>query len=222
MKIRDMSYEDRPSYRLDEYGSGALSNAELLQIIMGSQTYDAPVALLANGLSGLARMTIAEMTDLPGVGPQTAIRIKAALELGPRLYTQTRTDPPRITAPADAANLLIPMLGNEDQEHLVVMMLASRNEVIKTEIIYKGNVNTVIVRGADIFKPAIRNNAVAVILAHNHPSGDPAPSPEDVQTTIKLIEAGKLLNIEVLDHVVIGGNRFVSMKERGLAFGWTR
>ncbi len=223
MKIKDMLREDQPGYRIGAYGPGALSNAELVQIVTGVADYDTAHNLLAtDGLRGLTRMTTEELTAIPGIGPQTAARIKAAIELGRRATTATRTDTPRITSPADAANLLMSEMQQYDQEHFVVIMLSSRNEVIGVETVYKGNVNTMIVRAGELFKSAIRRSAVAIILAHNHPSGDPAPSPEDVSTTRKIIEAGKLLNIDVLDHVVIGGggDRFVSMKERGLAFGW--
>lgn len=221
MKIKDMIREDRPSYRISAYGAGALSNAELLQVVTGVADYDTAHSLLASdGVKGLARMTTEELTAVPGVGPQTAARIKAAIELGRRVATATRTDTPRITSPADAAALLMSEMQAYDQEHLIVIMLASRNEVIGVETVYKGNVNTVVTRVGELFKPAIRRNAVAVIVVHNHPSGDPSPSPADVTVTRKIVEAGKLLNIEVLDHLVIGDNRFVSLKERGLGFDW--
>jgi DNA repair protein RadC len=123
-----------------------------------------------------------------------------------------------VTTPADAANLLMSEMTFLEQEHLRVVLLDTRNRVLATPTIYVGSLNTSVIRIGELFRQAIRNNAAALIVAHNHPSGDPAPSPEDIHVTRKLVEAGKLLDIEILDHIVIGRQKFVSLKERGLGF----
>jgi DNA repair protein RadC len=125
---------------------------------------------------------------------------------------------PRIQSPEDAANLLTYEMGVLEQEHLKVMLLNNRNEVLQTVEVYRGSLNSSLVRIGEIFREAIRQNAAAIIVAHNHPSGDPTPSPEDIAVTRALVEAGRLVDIEVLDHIVIGRNRFVSLKAKGLGF----
>jgi len=124
----------------------------------------------------------------------------------------------QIRAPQDAANILIPLIGHQEQEHFVVLYLDTRNRVTDREVLYKGSLNTSLVRIAEVFRGAIRRNCAAIIVAHNHPSGDPGPSPEDISLTRRLVEAGKLVEVDVLDHVVVGQNRFVSLRERGLGF----
>jgi DNA repair protein RadC len=126
---------------------------------------------------------------------------------------------PQITSPADAANLLMLEMGHLEQEHLRLLLLDTKNRVLASPTIYKGNVNTSVIRVSELFREAIRHNSVALIIAHNHPSGDPTPSPEDVRVTRQIFEAGKLLDVEVLDHLIIGQGRYVSLKERGLGFG---
>ena len=142
----------------------------------------------------------------------------AALELGRRLMVASPLQRPQITSPADAANLLLLEMSALEQEQLRVLLLDTKNYVLGSRTIYMGNANTTVIRVGEIFREAVRENTTALILAHNHPSGDPTPSPEDVQVTRRIIEAGKLLDIEVLDHLIIGQQRYVSLKERGLAF----
>ncbi len=224
--IQDLPADERPRERLQQYGAAALSNAELLAIIirMGVEGQSAVVLgqqLLAhfNGLRGLAQASIDEICALKGVGPAKAVQIKAALELGRRLIVEAPEERPQITSPADAANLVMLDMSLLEQEHLWVLLLDTRNHVVDVVRLYQGSVNTSLVRVAEIFREAIKRNCVAIIVAHNHPSGDPTPSPEDVRLTRQIYEAGKLLDIELLDHLIIGHQRFVSMKERGLGFG---
>jgi DNA repair protein RadC len=139
--------------------------------------------------------------------------------LGRRLLVTSPDARPQITSPTDAANLLMLEMGHLEQEHLRTVLLDTKNRVLETPTVYIGNVNASIIRAAEIFKNAIRANAAALIVAHNHPSGDPTPSPEDVQVTRSLVEAGKLLGIEVLDHIIIGRNQFISLKEKRMGFG---
>ncbi|MCA9920769.1 MAG: DNA repair protein RadC, partial [Anaerolineales bacterium] len=146
------------------------------------------------------------------------VEIKAALEVGRRLMAAAPEERIRITSPGDAANLLMSEMSFLEQEHLRIILLDTRNRVLHTPTIYIGSLNTSVVRVGELFRAAIKENAAALIVAHNHPSGDPSPSPEDVRVTRNIVKAGKLLDIEVLDHVVIGHHRFVSLKERGLGF----
>ncbi|MBN1581067.1 MAG: DNA repair protein RadC [Anaerolineae bacterium] len=221
LKIRDLPLSERPRERAKQYGMGALSNAELLQLVTGVGYLDLCPALYttAGSLTAINRMTIEEIADLVnGLGEGSAVAIKAALELGRRLMIENGGDRAQIRSPADAANILMSLIGDAEQEHLVVMLLDTKNRVIATPTLYIGNVNTSIIRTAEIFRQAVRRNAVGIIVAHNHPSGDPSPSPEDVQVTEHIVEAGKLMDIDVLDHLVIGKARYVSMKERRLGF----
>ena len=152
------------------------------------------------------------------MGQAKAAQLKAGLEIGRRLLIAAPNERPQITSPADAANLLMLEMGHLEQEHLRVLLLDTKNQVLASPVIYKGNVNTSVIRIAELFRAAIRHNSTALIMAHNHPSGDPTPSPEDVRVTRQIIEAGALLDIEVLDHLIIGQGRYVSLKERGLGF----
>lgn len=224
-KIRDMAEHNRPRERLMQVGERAVSTAELLAIILRTGSGGENVLRLAErllitfkDLPGLARASIAELTKVKGVGPAKAVEIKAALEIGRRLLTTAPQEKPHVTSPADAANLIMSEMSFLEKEHLRLVLMDTRNYVIGTPTIYVGSLNTSVVRIGELFRPAIKENAAAFIVAHNHPSGDPSPSAEDVRVTRKIVQAGELLNIEVLDHIVIGHNRFVSMKERGLGF----
>jgi DNA repair protein RadC len=223
--IRDMASQDRPRERLMQVGAGAVSSAELLAIILrtgvgGENVLRLAERLLAQfgSLPGLARATIPELMMVKGIGEAKAVEVKAALEIGRRLVASAPEERPRITSPADAANLLMSEMMFLEQEHLRVILLDTRNRVLGTPNIYVGSLNTSVVRIGELFRAAIKANAAAVIVAHNHPSGDPSPSPEDVNVTRQLVAAGKLLDVDVLDHVVIGHQRYVSLKERGLGF----
>jgi DNA repair protein RadC len=153
-----------------------------------------------------------------GIGPAQAARLAAALELSRRLQLPDGEEPARITCPTDAVALLAPVMAALDQEELRVILLDTRNRVIDIVEIYHGSLNSAQVRVAELFKPAIQRMSAAIILVHNHPSGDPTPSPDDVAVTRAVVQAGKLLDIDTLDHLVIGRGRFVSLKERGLGF----
>lgn len=223
--MRDMAEQNRPRERLLQVGERAVSTAELLAIVLRSGVPGENVLRLAErllitfkDLPGLARASVAELTAVKGVGPAKAVEIKAALEIGRRLLTTAPEEKPRITSPADAANLLMSEMSFLDKEHLRLVLMDTRNRVLATPTIYIGSLNTSVIRIGELFRAAIKENAAAFIVAHNHPSGDPSPSPEDVAVTRQIVQAGALLNIDVLDHIVIGHNRFVSLKERGLGF----
>jgi DNA repair protein RadC len=220
LSVKDLPAQDQPRYRAHHHGVAALANAELLQIVANVNYLDICPGLLsqAGSLAALARMSSHEIAAANGLGQVAAIRIQAAFELGRRLAAETAPDAPQVNTPNDAAVLLMSRYGGEAQEHLAIICLDNRNHVIAIETVYKGTVNTITVRLAEIFQAAIRRGAVGIILCHNHPSGDPTPSPEDVQLTRNLVRAGKLMDVEVMDHLVVGRSRFVSLKERGLGF----
>jgi DNA repair protein RadC len=207
------------------YGPGSLSTAELIAILIrvgvkGESAVRLGERLLTQfkGLRGLARASIQELCQVHGLGPAKAVQLKAGLELGRRLLLTAPEDRPTITSPADVANQLMLDLALEDQEHLWVVLLDSRNRVMEVDKVYKGSLHTTVVRTGELLRNAVRHNAAAIILVHNHPSGDPSPSPQDVRLTEQVVQAGKLMDIDVLDHIIIGGQRYVSLKERGLGF----
>ena len=220
--LRELPESERPVHRLHFYGPAALSTSELLAILAGTphQLQDAANLMAAfEGIEGVARANMSELQQQPGIGASTAARIKAAFELGRRLIVERPADRCQIRTPADAANLLMPEMGLLEQEQMRTILLDTKNRVIAIPTIYVGSVNTTMIRVAELFREAIRRNCPSLIAVHNHPSGDPTPSPEDVAVTRQIVEAGKLMDVEVLDHVIIGGTtRFVSLKERGLGF----
>ncbi|MGC9468936.1 MAG: RadC family protein [Anaerolineae bacterium] len=223
--VKEMPVEERPRERLARVGPQALSTVELLAIILrvgvgGENVLTMASRILANygGLGGLSRADFAQLSSERGLGPAKTSQIMAALELGRRLMAESPEERWQIRAPSDAAHILMPILGHKEQENFVVLYLDTRNRVTAREVLYKGSLNTSLVRIAEVFRGAVRRNCAAVIVAHNHPSGDPTPSPEDVALTRRLVDAGKLLEVDVLDHLVIGANRYVSLRERALGF----
>ena len=224
-RILDLQEADRPRERLAALGAQALSNAELIAILLrvgvkGESAVAVGQRLLNtfNGLTGLHRAPFAELMEQHGLGEAKASQIKAAIELGRRLPLECPEERAAISSPADAAALVQYEMSALEQEHLRVILLDRRNRVMQTTEVYKGSVNSSQIRVGEVFKEAIRKNASALIVIHNHPSGDPTPSPDDVAVTRAIVQAGKLLDVEVLDHLVIGHGRWVSLKERGLGF----
>jgi DNA repair protein RadC len=170
------------------------------------------------GISGLQRADFKEVCTQHGLGTAKVAQIKAAIELGRRLTLESPEEKPAIHSPADAAALVQYEMGALEQEELRVMLLDTRNRVMDIDTVYRGSVNSSQVRIGELFKAAIRRNAASIVVIHNHPSGDPTPSPDDVAITRGIVQAGKLLDVDVLDHLVIGRGKFVSLKERGLGF----
>lgn len=211
---------DQPAYRV-VHDSGACSTAELLAVVIGGpHPLEAAQQLLTRfgSLHDVSRAAIPELTQVSGIGASAAARLKAALEISRRLLLP-EAERRQIRSPADAAALLQPIMMSLDQEHLFILMLDARNRVMGEPVrLYHGSLNTSLIRVGEVFRPAIRANAAAIIVAHNHPSGQPDQSPEDVAVTRAIVEAGKLLDIECLDHLIVTANRFVSLKERGLGF----
>lgn len=170
------------------------------------------------GLLGIEKATLTELCSYKGLGRAKAVQVKAAFELGRRLMMLEPSQRPRVRSPEDVATLLMPEMSRLDQEHFRVVLLDTRNQVVQFEDVYKGSLNSAVVRVGEVFRAAIRHNCASIIVAHNHPSGDPSPSAEDIALTREVVQAGKLLDIPVLDHLVIGHQRFVSLRERGLGF----
>jgi DNA repair protein RadC len=225
LTIHDIDRQHRPRERLLQVGERAVATAELLAIILRTGTGGENVIRLAerllhsfNGLPGLARASVTELQNVKGIGAAKAVEIKAALELVRRRLASSPEERPKVTSPADAANLLMSEMAFLEQEHLRLILLDTRNQVLATPTVYIGSLNTSVVRVGELFRAAIRENAAALIVAHNHPSGDPSPSPEDIHVTRQINQAGQLLDISLLDHIIIGQQRYVSLKERGLGF----
>jgi len=223
--IKELPSNERPRERLLHYGAGAVSTAELLAIILRTGVRDENVVRVAQrllaafgNLAGLAQANATELMSEKGLGPAKVAQLKAAMELGRRLMLESPGERPQVRSPADAANLVMSEMGLLQQENLRVMLLDTRNRVLATPTVYVGSLNTSLIRVGELFREAIRTNCASLIVLHNHPSGDPTPSPEDVAVTKQIVEAGKLLDVEVLDHLIIGWQRFVSLKERGLGF----
>jgi len=218
--------DDLPRERLKRLGSEALTTAELIAIILRTGTRGENVLHLAErllreygGLVGLSRVPLNELTRLKGIGVTKAIELRAVFELGYRIKREALDERLVINTPRDAAELLAGM-GTLEQEEMRTVLLDTKNRVLATPKVYSGSLHTTVIRVGELFREAVRQNCAAIIVVHNHPSGDPTPSPEDVAVTREIVQAGKLLDIDVLDHLVIGAaNRFVSLKERGLGFG---
>ena len=224
-RIIDLLADERPRERLARLGAQALSNSELLAILLrigvpGENAVQVGQRLLKiyGGISGLQRADFSDLCNQHGIGEAKAAQIKAAIELGHRLSIESPDERPSVNSPADAAALVAYEMSGLEQEHLRVILLDTRNRVMEIVEIYKGSVNSAQVNVGEIFKPAVRRNAPALIVVHNHPSGDPTPSPDDVVVTRATLQAGKLLDVDVLDHMIIGQGRWVSLKERGLGF----
>jgi DNA repair protein RadC len=224
-RITDLASSDRPRERLSMLGAEAISNAELIAILLRSGVEGINVIQLAQklllelgGLDGLHRTPYEELCQQHGIGPAKAAQIKAAIELGRRLSKATQEEKPIIQSPEDAASILLYEMGALEKEHLRAVLLDTRNRLMKVADVYRGSLNAALIRIGEIFRDAVRINAASMIVVHNHPSGDPTPSPEDVVVTKAIVEAGKLLDIEVLDHIIIGKGRYVSLKAKGLGF----
>lgn len=223
--ILAMQVNERPRERLQQMGAGVLSDAELLAILLRTGYKGVNVMELAGELleqcgrlPGLARMPFAELAALKGIGPAKAAELHACFELGRRAINAVPDERPQIKSPGDAAALLTDMCRLE-QEEMRTLLLDTKNRVMARPRVYQGSVHTTVVRIAELFRDAVRNNCTALIVAHNHPSGDPTPSPEDAAITREFVKAGQLLDIDVLDHLVIGAQgKFISLKERGLGF----
>ncbi|MGI6331803.1 MAG: RadC family protein [Zhaonellaceae bacterium] len=220
--IKEMPEELRPRERLQKTGPGSLSDAELLAIILGSGSRKESALALATrilregeGLAFLANATLEELLKLKGIGMAKATQIKAAVELGKRLMAYRREEKISISTPQDAALILMEDMKFLDREYFKVMLLNTKNHCTSIETISIGTLNASLVHPREVFKLAVKKSAASLILAHNHPSGDSKPSKEDIEITKRLVEAGKIMGIEVLDHIILGNGSFTSLKEQG-------
>ena len=216
-RMTDLPATDRPRERLAELGAESLSDAELLAILLrvgiqGQNAVQMGQHLLHkfNGLIGLYQASLEQVCQVKGVGMAKAAQLQAALELGRRYLKAQRGERPVIHSPKDAADQVIYEMSGFVQENLWVLLLDTRNRLIDIEHLYQGSLNSSTVRVAEVFKKAMVMNAAAIIITHNHPSGDQTPSPEDIALTRTLVETWKMLDIQVLYHLVIGGNAFIS------------
>lgn len=220
--IKDVPREDRPRERLLKLGPGKLSNQELCAILLGSGTREESVMVLAQrlishfeGLHLLQEATIEELTTIKGIGPAKGVLLLAAFELGKRMNQYKPNDRYVIRTPKDGADYIMEEMRGLNQEHFVVLFLNTKNQIIHRQTIFIGSLNASIVHPREIFREAVKRSAASIICAHNHPSGDPSPSQEDIHVTRRLVESGKMIGIELLDHLVIGDRKFASLKEKG-------
>jgi len=219
-KLQTLPLRDQPAYRVASNANGCNLAELLAAVVGGAQQIEVAEGLLSHfggDIQRIFKASVTEIAEVHGIGQQTAVRLKAAMALAIRLHEPTG-ERPVINSPADAAALVQYEMSLLEQEHLRVLLLDTRNRVLDIVEVYVGSVNSSQVRVAEIYRPAIQRNAPAIIVCHNHPSGDATPSPDDVAVTRAIVSAGKLLDISLLDHLVIGGSRWVSLKERGLGF----
>lgn len=222
LMIKDYPEDQRPRERMIQDGPSSLSNHELLAILLRTGSKEESVLQLAykllinfEGLRLLKDASIEEITDTKGIGKVKAVQIMAAVELGRRIHRLQYEDRYVIRSPEDAANFVMEDMRFLSQEHFVCLYLNTKNQVLHQQTIFIGSLNASIVHPREVFKEAFRRSAASFICIHNHPSGDPAPSREDIDVTKRLSECGKLIGIELLDHLIIGDQKFISLKEKG-------
>lgn len=220
--IREIPVDERPRERMMQHGASSLSNAELLAILLRTGTASQSAVHIAErilsqtaGLKGLTDSTIETLVQVRGVGPAKAVQILAGVELGRRISRTIPEERLTVRSPQDAADFMMDELQHLTQEHFVCLFLNTKNQVIGKETIFVGSLNASIVHPREIFRKAVQRASAAIICLHNHPSGDPAPSAEDRNVTRRLKEAGTIIGVDVLDHIIIGEQRFYSMKEHG-------
>ncbi|WP_412966199.1 RadC family protein [Fredinandcohnia sp. 179-A 10B2 NHS] len=220
--IRDYPQEERPRERLVTEGPESLSNLELLAILLRTGSKEESVIQLSNrllhqfeGLRLLKDATVEEITAIKGIGQAKAVQIMASIELGRRIGKLQYEDRYVIRSPEDGAKYVMEDMRFLSQEHFVCLYLNTKNQVIHRQTIFIGSLNASIVHPREVYKEAFRRSAASIICVHNHPSGDPTPSREDIEVTKRLVECGKIIGIELLDHLIIGEHKYVSLKEKG-------
>lgn len=223
--VREMPAEERPRERLARYGADVLGTAELIAILLRTGTAGTDVMAVANGLlsrfgglGGLARASLRELGTAPGIGPAKAAELQAAIALGVRAASVSPESRPLLRSPEDVAEVLLHEMSLLEREHVRVVNLDTRLRLLSIVEVYVGSVHEVHVRFGELLREAVRVGASSVVLVHNHPSGDPTPSLADIAMTKGLVASGQLLDVEVRDHMVVGGGRYVSMQAAGLGF----
>jgi len=224
--VKDTPASDRPREKLDRIGSSGLGDNELLAIVLGQGSRHATVLSTANdvldavgGLRGLGRTALGDLRRIRGIGPVRAAQIIAAIELGRRTVATVASERPRLNHPAALAAYLLPLYGARTVEHFGIVMLDTRHRLIRTSVLSVGSLDSTIVHPREVFREAAAASAAAIVLFHNHPSGDPTPSEEDLAITRRLLEAGRIIGIDVLDHVIVARESYASFKERRLLRG---
>lgn len=220
--MAELPIEERPRERLLQAGAETLSTSELLALVLGTGTRGESAIAVGErvlshvgGLRELLDVQVSELRQVSGVGVAKAVTILAAIELGRRLHISVGAPAQKITSPQDAAGYLMEKLRFLRKEHFVTIHLDTKHHILGEEVVSIGSLNASIVHPREIFKTAVKRSAAAIICAHNHPSGDPTPSQEDIDVTKRLVAAGTILGVEVLDHIVIGDKRYISLRERG-------
>ena len=220
--MKDLAPDDRPREKLLRNGAGALGDNELVALVVGAGVRGASALGLANevlrrsgGLHGLARATAGDLAQVEGIGQARAAQLVAALEMGRRTLTHAPGARVQIRSPQDAAAYLLPTFGARRVEQFGIVLLDTRHRVLRTTIIASGTLNATVVQPRDVFREAMLGSAAAIVAFHNHPSGDPSPSPDDVALTRRLKAAGVLMGVDLVDHVVLGDTRYCSLKEMG-------
>ncbi len=220
--IRDVPLRERPRERLLQEGAQALTNQEILAILLRSGTKQESVLELAqhvlakfDGILLLKEAAIEELCSIKGIGEAKAVELLAAIELGKRIHSMQPEERYVIRSPEDVSNYVMEDMRFLQQEHFDCLYLNTKNQVLHRKTIFIGSLNASICHPREIFKEALRRSAASVICLHNHPSGDPSPSREDIEMTKRLAESGKMIGIELLDHIIIGDRKFVSLKEQG-------
>ena len=223
--VRDLPVEERPQEKLLAAGAAGLSNTELLAVLLRTGTREKSVLRIAEevlayykerGLLAIAHIPAAELAAIHGVGQAKAATILAAVELGRRLSMLEAECVEVVNGPEDVAHFAMPRFRFEQREHFAVMLLNTKNHILGLHDVSVGSLQASVVHPREVFRTAVDYAAASMILLHNHPSGDPTPSHEDIAVTARLVKAGKIMDIPVLDHVIIGRNRYVSLKDKGL------
>ncbi|MBA4496153.1 DNA repair protein RadC [Paenactinomyces guangxiensis] len=221
--LKDVPEEERPRERMLRFGAEHLSNAELIALLLRTGSTGESVLHLAQrllgelgGLKGLTSASWQELTQIRGIGPAKAVQLLAGVELGRRISRAVPADRLAIRSPDDAVQFVMDELRYEQQEHFICLFLNTKYRVIDKKCIFKGSLNVSVVHPREVFHEAIRRSSAAIICVHNHPSGDPTPSREDLEVTERLIEAGHIMGIDLVDHLIIGDQTYYSMKEKGL------
>ena len=224
IKLSDIPINERPMEKLIRFGADSLSNAELLAVILRTGTRGENIISLSNrilseldGLDGLLNLNIEDISKIKGVKNVKASQILAIVELFNRFKTLKATkEQLKITSPKDIGNLLMNEMSNLNQEVLKVVLLNTKNIVIGDKNIFKGTLNTSIVHPREIFREALKSGCANIIISHNHPSGDPTPSKEDINMTLRIKECSNIMGIGLLDHIIVGNNKYISLKEKGI------
>lgn len=224
VKVKDIPSEERPVEKLILSGAESLNNSELLAIILRTGTSNENVVSLSTrllsefeGLDGLLNTSLSEITTIKGIKNKKASQILAMAELFKRFNTlKSLKINHKINSPRDIANLLINEMSELKQEVLKLIMLDTKNQIISIKDVFKGSLNTSIVHPREIFNEAIKRNSSSIIICHNHPSGDPTPSKEDINITLRINECSKIIGINLLDHIIVGKAKFISLKEKGI------